>query len=523
MPKNIPVQTCANVCGVAAAVLAGIACVSSYLWRNVFLNRNAEIPTSLEWLLKPTVYSDFLRCSIISWLLTNSINLSILGITREQVKPQLRDHNFTFRRRFLGEVTILDDGHADKNQENVKNNNRESPSGDSCSKDEASRMQNLSEGWITLQYGKKRKKVDNQRKTNKNSTREASSSKKNGHVNSRGNSIGYRRKRSDRSSVDCPHGSMQEKRGCQKVDDEDKIPYDATISNDECVDFYQHNTVTVEPRGNSKSNLEENNRVPPSPRSKKPGDVANRKKKCDDNRIKVRQGRKVKKVNTQRKRGRLDNNMTTVDAAPRKHGQSISARYKHNGSLWRKNDSSWNNDVNGLKEENVGFQMAAGEDMIHKKDDRSSDDVANSSKEENIGCEMEDGEDMFHKHCEDRKLKKESTRPFHKEIDEISKHLQTTPLQRMKYPVWENKGNTEGVLKEEEKNQAEISENDEESICTGDALGYSSKRAVDGMLNVGNQKQLRETIDEIAMFENTVGDKKFEDDKENCCLFRRTL
>ena len=76
--KNIPVQTSANVCGVAAAVLAGIACVAPYLWRNVFLNRNAEIPTSLEWLLKPTVYSDFLRCSIISWLLTDSISLSIL-------------------------------------------------------------------------------------------------------------------------------------------------------------------------------------------------------------------------------------------------------------------------------------------------------------------------------------------------------------------------------------------------------------------------------------------------------------
>lgn len=216
--KNIPVQTCANVCGVAAAVLAGIACVAPYLWTNVFLNRNAEIPTSFEWLLKPIVYSDFLRCSIISWLLTASINLSILGITREQVKPQLRDHNFPFRRRFLGEVTIPGDGHADKKkkkQEKVKNNNGESPSGYSCSKDDATRMQKLSEGWITLQYGKKRKTVDNQRKTNKNSTREASSSKKNGHINSRGNSIGYCRKRSDRRTVDCSHGSMQEKLGCQ--------------------------------------------------------------------------------------------------------------------------------------------------------------------------------------------------------------------------------------------------------------------------------------------------------------------
>ena len=104
---------------------------------------------------------------------------------------------------------------------------------------------------------------------------------------------------------------MQEKLGCKKVDDEGKIPYDATISNNECVDFYQHNTVTVEHRGNSK----ENNRVPPSARSKKPRDVANRKKKCDDDRIKVPQGRKVKNVNTQRRQGRLNNNMTTVGAS----------------------------------------------------------------------------------------------------------------------------------------------------------------------------------------------------------------
>ena len=43
------------------------------------------------------------------------------------------------------------------------------------------------------------------------------------------------------------------------------------------------------------------------------------------------------------------------------------------------------------------------------------------------------------------------------------------------------------------------------------------------MLNVGNQKQLRETIDEMSMIENTVGDKKFEDDKENCCLFSENV
>lgn len=47
--------------------------------------------------------------------------------------------------------------------------------------------------------------------------------------------------------------------------------------------------------------------------------------------------------------------MIIVDVVLRKYGQSISVRYKYNGFFWRKNDSLWNDDVNGLKEENVGF------------------------------------------------------------------------------------------------------------------------------------------------------------------------
>ena len=42
-------------------------------------------------------------------------------------------------------MTIPDDGHADENEENVKDNKGESPSGDSSSKDDTSRMQDLSE------------------------------------------------------------------------------------------------------------------------------------------------------------------------------------------------------------------------------------------------------------------------------------------------------------------------------------------------------------------------------------------
>lgn len=73
------------------------------------------------------------------------------------------------------------------------------------------------------------------------------------------------------------------------------------IFNDGCVDFYQYNIVIVEFRGNLKLNLEENNRVLFFVRSKKFGDVVNCKKKCDDDWIKVLQGRKVKNVNIQRR------------------------------------------------------------------------------------------------------------------------------------------------------------------------------------------------------------------------------
>ena len=40
---------------------------------------------------------------------------------------------------------------------------------------------------------------------------------------------------------------------------------------------------------------------------------------------------------------------------------------KNNGSQGRENDRSSDDAVNGLKQENVGIEMAAGEDMIHKK------------------------------------------------------------------------------------------------------------------------------------------------------------
>ena len=136
-------------------------------------------------------------------------------------------------------------------------------------------------------------------------------------------------KRNDSPSVDNFHGLKKEKRACKKADaGEHKIRYDATISDDGCAD--------------SKSNVEENNRVPPSERSTNPEDEARSMKKCDDDRIKVQRSREVKNENTQRRQGHLENkNTTDVIAEPRKHGQNIGVKCKNNGSPGEKMIDHW--------------------------------------------------------------------------------------------------------------------------------------------------------------------------------------
>ena len=78
--KNLPIQTCGSVGGVVAAILGGIASVAPSLWRHVFLSTTAEMPEDLKWLLSPTIYSDFLRCSLVSWLLNGKVDLKAIGI-----------------------------------------------------------------------------------------------------------------------------------------------------------------------------------------------------------------------------------------------------------------------------------------------------------------------------------------------------------------------------------------------------------------------------------------------------------
>lgn len=136
--KNIPTQTCPNVCGAAAAVLGGIACAVPGLWINMFVNQNIDLPASLRWLLFPTVHSDFLRCSLISWLLADSIDVSLLGISREWGEPTQRRRYVPFSPRVLDNVVISDN--------------------------ESEKEDKDDDGWTKVQYGKKKKKANSQQR-----------------------------------------------------------------------------------------------------------------------------------------------------------------------------------------------------------------------------------------------------------------------------------------------------------------------------------------------------------------------
>ena len=78
--KNIPLQTCGNVCGVIVAVMATIASVSPCIWRQVFLSHTKRVPGNVEWILSPTPNSDFLRCTLLSWIISREIDLEDIGL-----------------------------------------------------------------------------------------------------------------------------------------------------------------------------------------------------------------------------------------------------------------------------------------------------------------------------------------------------------------------------------------------------------------------------------------------------------
>ena len=76
--KNIPFQTCGNVCGVIVAILAVVAQKIPNIWQDVIFSQTCTLPSGLNWLLEPTTYSDYLREVIISWLVEGETNVAFI-------------------------------------------------------------------------------------------------------------------------------------------------------------------------------------------------------------------------------------------------------------------------------------------------------------------------------------------------------------------------------------------------------------------------------------------------------------
>lgn len=79
--RNIPLQTCGNICGVIATTLGAICSLDQVLWRHGFLNQKVPLPEPIAWILTPTAHADYLRHVIIHWLMARHVDLKMLGRT----------------------------------------------------------------------------------------------------------------------------------------------------------------------------------------------------------------------------------------------------------------------------------------------------------------------------------------------------------------------------------------------------------------------------------------------------------
>ena len=80
---NIPLQTCQNVCGVISVIMASLCVVSPHVWSCLISSDCTLLPEELHWLKHPTMYSDYLRTVLISWLINNEVNPENLGISQQ--------------------------------------------------------------------------------------------------------------------------------------------------------------------------------------------------------------------------------------------------------------------------------------------------------------------------------------------------------------------------------------------------------------------------------------------------------
>ena len=88
--KNIPLQTCGNICGAIATILGAISCTDDVLWRCGFLSNKVPLPEPIAWLKEPTKHAAYLRLVLIHWLMAKQVDLKLLGITNSSHFQVLR-------------------------------------------------------------------------------------------------------------------------------------------------------------------------------------------------------------------------------------------------------------------------------------------------------------------------------------------------------------------------------------------------------------------------------------------------
>ena len=109
--KNIPLQTCSNVCGVGVIIIGGIISSAPELWENVFSKREDNLPRHFNWVINLSDNSDFLRITVISWLLKGSIDVSLIGINQLKGSiAQKPSQPSTSRTRNVVNIDLTEDG-----------------------------------------------------------------------------------------------------------------------------------------------------------------------------------------------------------------------------------------------------------------------------------------------------------------------------------------------------------------------------------------------------------------------------
>ncbi len=89
-----PLQTCANVCGIVAIIIAAIATLSQpfFQYLTTVHHKNGQHISRL-YIQQPTKYAKFLRRVIMTWIGSSSIDISLLAPERMSLQRNMNETN----------------------------------------------------------------------------------------------------------------------------------------------------------------------------------------------------------------------------------------------------------------------------------------------------------------------------------------------------------------------------------------------------------------------------------------------